>query len=483
MIKISHQNQKGVVFIITFLILGVLLLLGSYFLTFTLTESKISKSQEAGARAYYLTEAGINEAIWKLKNDDTTADGDAAWKSDFINPGKNPYPDGTYWTATFSRSFGTGSYTVTIQNSILARGEIISISTVPLPGGKTAQRVVKTTAFKALAGPTEDGAFFSGGSSENINIKYSRLRVNEGNVFSNHNLDIKGGSTVEVYDNLDTTDILEGQTLVVSNLSKSSNSTLITEAICAKDTCTEECAGYPPETGGCPPDLISLPLVDFDSPNPDSFKSRAQTFQILGQCEVLCNGVLCDNECVYSASEFEDLLWQVGEGGVLILNNVITYITGNIELKGGRHLIVNGALVVDDNVNIGKRYSWSREERKDEGFSQITINRPTAESPSGLLTKRKIDFGLYSSFQPVSIVGIIYANDETRIVSVPESFNVLGGIIGRKLALTSVWEWLNITLDNDIILYGLGYKIDGRIVEPNLAFSPIITIEHWEESY
>jgi len=184
---------------------------------------------------------------------------------------------------------------------------------------------------------------------------------------------------------------------------------------------------------------------------------------------------------VYSASDFEDLLWQVGQAGTLTLNNEITYVDGRVELRGARYLVVNGALVSDDNIYIGERYSWTREGRKDEGYSQITIIRPTDTSASGLLTKRKVNFGLYSSFEPITIEGVIYANDEIRIISLPESFTLVGGIIARKFSVISAWQWLDITLDNDIIIYGLGYKIDSEIIEP--VFSPIIIIDHWEESY
>lgn len=477
--KISQK--KGAILIITFLILGVLLLLGTYFLSFTLIESRISKSQGVATKTYYLAEAGIGEAIWKLKNDDTTADGDEPWKDNFVAKSLNPDPEGKYWSATFTRSnvFG-GSYTVTIQNSNRARGRLISTAKIALPGGKTAQRIVKTVVFKALAGPTADSAVFSGGASENIDIDYSKMKIKDGNLFSNHNLNIKG-STVEVYDN-NTTETLEGQVLAVGNLNIKYSTLDYCETRCAKDTC-QKCPNNTQnqECEKCPPDSLFTPLVDFDSEGSYSFKNRAQNAQDFGQCEVLCNSVQCDTRCVYSAEDFEDLLWEVGKEGTLTLNNEITYVTGPIELKGGRYLVVNGALLADDNIYIGERYCWTKGGQKDCGLSQITINRPTATTPSGLLTKRKIDFGLFSSFSDISITGVIYANDEIRLVSVPKSFNIVGGIIGRKLALNSVWQWLNITLDNEIILYGLGYKIDDILIEP--VYSPVITIEHWEETY
>lgn len=481
MILDIKKKQRGTVLIITFLVLEILLLLGSYFLSFTLVESKISKSQQAGTKTYYLAEAGINEAIWKLKNDTTTADGDPAWADDFVDADKNPYPDGSYWGSGFSRSFGDGTYIVTIQNSARGKGEIVTTASLPLPQGKSTQRIVKTTVFKALASPVRDSPLFSGGSSENIDIEYSNIQINKGNIFSNHHLNIKNLSNVRVYDNPETEDILEGQTLVVGNFLISFVSSLDTEAVCAQNECTENCEGYQPGSTGCPPASAAVPLVDFDSPDPNSFKSRAQQAQDSGQCQALCNGNPCSTKCVFSGSEFEDLLWAVGQGGNLALNSTITYVTGSIDLKGGRRLIINGTLIADDNINIGMSLTWSRQSQKHTGLSQITINRPNPTSPSGLLTKRKINFGLYSSFQSILITGVIYANDEIKIMSLPLTADITGGIIGRKIYLSSLWQWFNITLDNDIILYGLGYKIDGQAINP--TYSPIITVEHWEETY
>jgi len=478
---IKNRRQKGTILLITFLAMSTLFILGSYLLVFTLTDFKISKSQESGIKTYYLAEAGINEAIWKLKNDDIISDGDSAWKLDFIDLNKNPYPDGSYWQASFSRDFGNGSYTITIKNTTRGKGEIISTATLPLPESKTSRRIVKTTVFKALASPTENSAVFTGGPSENIDINFSNVEVDKGNLFSNNNLNISWGSIVRVYDDPDTEDILEGQILAANNYN--SSGTITAQAICAKNSCTPNCPDYTPGETECPPTPVSVPVVDFDSTNPYSFKSRAQAAENSGQCQALCNGTPCSNQCVYSANEFEDILWQTGQGGTLTLNNVITYITGSVDIKGGRYVIVNGSLVVDDNVYIGERYSWTRQGRKDSGFSQITVNSPGENLPSGILTKRKINFGLYCAFQEINITGVIYANDEIRIISVPTSFNVVGGIIGRKLSLTSMWQWLNIVLNNDIIIYGLGYKINDTPVSPDSTFSPVITIDHWEESY
>ena len=49
----SQIKQKGTVLIVAFIVMIVLILLGVYFLTFTLTESKISKSQETATKTYF----------------------------------------------------------------------------------------------------------------------------------------------------------------------------------------------------------------------------------------------------------------------------------------------------------------------------------------------------------------------------------------------------------------------------------------------
>lgn len=483
--------NKGTVVIITFLILITLMILGCYFLTFILAESRISKNQEAGARTYYLAEAGINEAIWKLKND---------WEQNFItcvNGVDCSDPACVNWSNNFSRTFSDGSeYHVTIQNSACGRGEIISTSTLPLPNEKFARREVKTTVFKALDSPTHDAAFFTGGSSELIKINAdSKVKIEKGNLFCGSGLTIDGESVVEIYDDPITTDS-EGQALAVGNLNVKSGSTLdVCEVKCAANAC-DPCLGKTGSCEKCPPDDVSISLVDFESDYPEcnppgySFKCRAQTAETALDCrvegyDISGSPIVPDTRCIYSASEFEDLLEQAGEEGTLTLNpgnlpNIIFYIeSGTVELKQGCHLIVNGVLVVNDNIKIGKKGLGG----------QITINQPDNKSPSGLLVKGDIDIGSFSALaflsQPVDITGVIYSSGKVDMRSVPEDFNILGGVIARKLELNSTPagsdQWLTITLDNDIILYGLGYIIDEIEIDP--VFSPIIIVDHWEESY
>lgn len=478
------KNNRGVIVIIAFLTLGVLLLLGAYFLSFTITESKIAQNQEAGTKAYYLAEAGIHRAIWKLKNDEE-------WSACFISS-EGACPDCATWSATEvidSSSLVPGSsVTVSVQNSACAKGEVVSTSTIELAGGRTAQRVVKTTLFKALASPTEDNAIFTGGPAEKIDIRDTVLNI-YGNIFSNHILSVQGASQVQVFPH----DTAKGKILAGHDYKASPESSVSGTAICARNICdtqeTCECGTYPENFRECQEDIcrpieISVPLVDFDSDSEYSFKSRALAMEAAGQCANTCNGVPCseyEDRCFFSMNEFDDLLWSVGLGGTLTLGSaadpVIAYVDNHIDLRGGRHLEVNGTLVAGGNVGIGKIDNWKGE----KGDSQITINHPVLTFPSGLLAKGKIDFGSYSAFDTVSISGVIYCINELNMISMPETVNITGGVITRKLDIWSPSGEINVTLDNDIIRYGLGYMIDGEVIEPE--YSPLISVEHWEESY
>lgn len=477
----TFNRERGVVIIITFLTLGILLFLGTYFLSFSLTESRIAKSQEVATQTYYLAEAGINEAIWKLKNDDV-------WSTCFVsNSPEYGCLDCNSWQASFIKNYTPDSTTtISIQNSRCARGKITATSTVVLPKGRTAQRVVKTKVFKARGSLTKDSPIFGDG---NVEVRASNLNVYDGNIWSSKNFTIELGSQVNIYDN-PATAIQEGQALAIGNIS-TSTSILNSSSTCAANVCTELCEGYATGTTSCPPAEVDFPKVDFDSDDPNSYLNKAKTAQQNGQCKVLGKKVgeattTLSTNCVFTQSKFEQLLWNVGEGGTLTLEHQASefgtstyYVTGNIELKGARHLVINGVLAADGNVYIGKDRSW----KGDKGPSQLTINDPGAGIPSGLLAKGNVGFGRYSSFSNVQIVGLIYTLGNFELISLPNLYEIIGGqIAAGNFSLTSVSQGLNVYLDNTIIEEGIW----GGPAPPEGGappYSPVVTIEHWEESY
>lgn len=459
-------GKKGAILIISTVILGVLLTLATYFLSFTLTDFKISGSQVAAAQAYYLAEAGINEAIWRLKND-------SDWQAGFEDsPGCSSWGDSFLQQESLLEG---ASYEVSIQNSECAKGEIVATSTISIDGSRNSQRVIKTKAFKAIGSLTEDSGIFSGGSSENVDINASVIDVYDGNIFSGNKLQIKLFSEVDIFDNASTTK-LEGKALSEGNLIVDW-SFLNAEAKCSKDICEGDCTDQ-----GCPPVKPPMPMVDFDSEETTSYKNQAQAAEDAGNCSVLCNSIECDTKCIYTENEFEDLLWQVGEGGTLTLNSNITYVTGKINLEGERKLEINGVLLADKTINIGEKNCFKKGSESQCGFDQLMINDPGDGIPSGIITKSKLNIGPYSSFQDFSVTGLIYANDEARLTSIPDNFTITGGLLARKVSIVSAWATLKIYLDNDIIAEGI-WGGDSPPEGGSVLYSPVVTIEHWEESY
>ena len=477
--------QRGTALIIALLAMFALLLLGTYFLSFTITSFKISKSQVQALQTYYLAEAGINEAIWRLKND-------SAWSTCFIT--STAYCNCENWTtSTFqdtSQLLSNSSYKISIQNSSCARGEILSVATSTL-GEKISQRVVKVKVHRPLASLTEDSPIFSGSPSGEVTIHSSQLTILKGNLFSNNNINIKAGSTVNVYDNpaTPTSTAQEGLILAVSNVNVSL-STVNASSTCAKGICEDKCPDYTTTTTSCPPDPVEMPAIDFDSSNPTSYKSRAINAQNQNLCSVIGKDstnvtVTTSNKCLFTAQEFENLLWEIGVGGTLRLeygaNGSATstyYVTGTLDLRGGRKLEINGVLVADGSVTIGETDKW----KGQTGLSQVTVIDPGLGIPSGLLTKNTISFGSYSSISTTMIDGLIYAVDKMYFTSLPQVFKIKGGVIASRAYLTSLLQLLELELNNDIIREGIwgGSQPPG---EATPAYSPVVTIEHWEEIY
>ncbi len=446
----KNLDKKGAILLAAIIILTSLMLLGLYFLSFTISETKISKAEQSASQAYYVAEAGINEVIWKLKNDHTTADGDNAFADDFIDPIKNP-SGGPYWSDSFTHSFGGATYIVSIQNYDRGAGDIISTSRIPIGNGKYAQRIVKVAVFKAFASPVANRAMFTGGASGNIRVSSSNIIINNGNLFSGNTFNISS-SAITLNDDSNTAE-LEGQLLSHGNLIQSST-TINSTATCASNICTSSCANYAPNS--CPPDSGNLPMVDFDSSAQNSFKSRAQAAQNLNQCSILCNGNPCSTKCVLTSNEFSNLFSGVNN---VVINSKITFVTGNINVSS-KNLTVNGILISANDINISS--------------STLTINRPGAQDPSGLMAEKGIE--LNSS--TINITGVIYSSDEMEMSST--SGTVTGAILARKVDYSSLPS-LTINLDDDVILYGLGYMIDEQAINP--VYSPVITVDHWEESY
>ncbi len=405
--KISN-NETGIALLFTIMMMSLILFLSLYFLNFSVTEDKISKSQTMGDKTYYLAEAGVNEMIWKLKNDPN-------YKDSFeTNPS---------WTASFTRTdpfgAGSGSYTVSITNTSLAHGEITSTGSIDLDGGKATQRIIKTSVYKAI-GQSSIGNN-AGYADGNIDISSSAVNFYNGSAHSNNNFILNNNSRLYVDSDLQA---------VGNFLPSWTSSTTIKGIVSA--------ANYPPGAA-----LVNMPAVDFDSSATSSYKNKA--------------------DIVYTANQFDSLLKN---NNPLTLAGPITFVSGDVEIDRKIDLTINGLLVVDGTFEAGDTGNSSK-------AINLTVNYASG-TPAGILAKSKVDLTNY--YGNVDIHGVIYANDQVNITNFQpgsSSFNIVGGVVGRKLTVTSCWQPINITRDADI----------AAVVFPATDFSPTILVEHWEEDY
>ncbi|MBI5765669.1 hypothetical protein HZA71_00370 [Candidatus Falkowbacteria bacterium] len=345
---------------------------------------------------------------------------EAIWRLKNDPNWKNNFETNPAWSFTYTKNpalYPNGSYQIQIQNTGLARGEITATGFLNL-GGASAKRVIKTMVYKALGdGPIGDNGEFGDG---NIIIYDTVLNVYNGGLHANGNVIVDGESTVTI----------------AGDLKATGNINILWKSIVIASST---------QPGVAP---MTMPSVSFNTPgDPNSYRARANV--------------------IYSESAFKNLMWNNQN---LTLNGPITYVDGDIEIKGNQNLTINGALVASEDIEAGEKTSnccWGIR----CGTSNVTINKTSDTAPAGLLAKGKIEFE--SCLGNFNANGLIYANDQIEMVSLPSAFNVTGAVISRKLTLTSLWQGANITREPNVVVYSLG--------DP--TFAPVVTVEHWEEEY
>lgn len=406
MSKIYNQTKPhGFLLISTLVVLSILITIVVFYLNAIIQEVQINTITREAPQAYYLAEAGIAEAVWKLQND-------AAWKNSFTtDPG---------WSASFTRNNALlpgASFTVTVSNVDLADALIIATSTIPVRD-TAVTRVVQANVYRALNDlPTDNAAVYADNDILSVG---GRFNITGGDLFANHNINLTLFSDWTA----------SGAAKAVNSITTSLGSTLTA-------------SGAFDATHSPPPSALQMPALDFDSADPASYKSRA------GQ--------------IYTNGEFSQLLH---DNPNLTLNG-ITYVTGNVHIKKGDNLTVNGALVADGTVTVGNGFSSA------SSPATLDINHSGSE-PSGLLAKGNVIFGGYSS--AITIDGLLYAGGRWRIqdgIQQDVGININGGVIADDIEVYAAWITQNITLNQNYIAQALGTPL----------FSPVILINHWEEKY
>jgi len=452
--EIFKRNNNGSALLIAILVLGLMVFLATYFISFSLTGVQMASNQKYATQSYYLAEAGVQEAIFKLKND-------SSWTSAFETLPTISDPNCLSWAISpYQRTggiFNNGTYQITINNLGCAKAEIISEASIDISPSKKSQRIVKVKIFKAMGNPISQYGIFTGGASGNANITLvNPLRVHGGNVLIQNNLQVKTLSRVYI----------DEKALVGNQVSVDASSQLNSTSTCSANICQSQCA----PTTECPPTNIEMPPINFDSAGPDSFLSKANISN--------CSSLRSDGKtnCVFTVEEFEKTLWS-NYPTIIFPVGAVVYVLGDVNIRAGQDLNVNGVLVSDRDINLGQNNCWSRSQWPFLrcGFSKVKVLRPSDNLPAGLLAERKFviggSFGIGS--QSLFVNGLIYSGDQMTISSVLAPIEIHGGIMARKIDFSSVWQAFDIYLDADVIVDTLGMA----------SYSPMIIVDHWEEEY
>ncbi|HLC89635.1 MAG TPA: hypothetical protein VJG65_01605 [Patescibacteria group bacterium] len=297
---INETKNQGFVLIVSVLILTALLMTGSYLLSLTNSENKISIVQSLATKNYYLAEAGINEMIWKIQNDQAT---------------KNAFIAGALTSAydiNRTNIFGgnNASYLVRAESTATAEAWIIATSTYQI-SGTISQRVVKSYITRPTGSGSEwEFASFAGGrgSQQNGNFTFTGsgiiLTANGGRLHANQLFKVQGAGTEVVVN--DGVVSASNNILVVSGAILTLNGTSYQDA---------------------PTTTIDMLQIDFDSADSNSWKNRA-----------IASGT------VYTKTQFKNLPNNTTLNGII-------YVTGEAEIIG-KNFTINGVLVADEEIEI-----------------------------------------------------------------------------------------------------------------------------------
>lgn len=221
----TAQNKKGFVLITTFWILVILSMVVVFLMGVVMGEWHIAISQREGVKAFYLAEAGIDYAVFKIRNDETLL-------NNFLNGNLNT-------TISQNSVFSPqGRFVVSLQSLTPGEASVRSEGYYSF-GLVSAKRVIKAKLVRGIVRENWNNGFYGLGY---VNIQSSRVNI-VGDLYAGNDISISQYAQVNVQG-----DVKSNQNVYIKSnaiLNKTGN-------IFAKN--------YPPA-----PTLIPLPQVDFDA--------------------------------------------------------------------------------------------------------------------------------------------------------------------------------------------------------------------------
>ena len=427
MIKFLKTNlkiqQNGYVTIIVLIFMMVLTAITYLYSDAIFTELTIARNNKGASVAFSLAEAGVQEAVYKIQYE-------AATRDTFLNTVSG--------VTNFSHDpalINNGAYQVTIQNTAEASATVTAIGTYKIGTLRTARREIKVDIAQATSIPpyNDDGAMFShsagGESTGDLEFDHATVNIYGGSLHSGRDISFKA-STINVEQGIKAERNINNQQGSTVNC----NCNFVDDG----DPLTPMCSDNP----GCSYTYVpqgEMPMIDFDSSSPNSYKNRA----------ISQNQYYTSEANFYSQTSF-------GTGQTKTFNGVV-YVEGGITIKNNRTLNMNGVLATSGSIEVGGSQNGT-----------LNINPPSAGQPAGAIAEGSFEIDNKGNF---SGTALIYAGFRVEIESSSTPITFTGGILSRRIEVED--RVLNIYFDNTIINDTLD----------NPADTPIIEINHWEEEY
>lgn len=416
------KNFRAYVSIVVLILMMVLLSASYFYASSLLGELAIARNNRASSVAFSLAEAGVQEAIYRVKRPTSIERAQFGLQNGFSAFNHDP------------ALLQQGGYTVDITNNGPYVATVKSIGTYRT-GNRLTKREIRVGIAEASATYAGGAIFGAGGAGESIaDLDFWAAAVNifKGSIFSNRDINLKFGANLKVEsaytDPLDSNIRIDAVDLYRNLVNQ--NSELACNCLIEDDgdPNTQQCTPSP----GCNPTSLINPL-GMPQMNFDYYKTLA--------------GVQ------YYGSQ-KDFKKEFAEDSSKTYNGVV-YIDGTLDLDGDRNMTMNGVLAASGSISITK--------------GQLTI-APGTDGFSGVLTQRDFIVGSEGNFNGT---GLIYSSDRAEFdSSTTYSTNLIGGILTRRTWFSG-YRAVNITLDPTIINNTL----------KNSGESPVIEINHWEEQY
>lgn len=206
------RDNRGIILVASYLVIAVLLVLGSAFMSRSISENRFAQREKDAIKAFYLAEAGLEVAYEGFKQN---------WDG---------YTTGLPRSSVFSQSLGSGSFSVDIEEGPLP--DTIKLTSKGIVGGieKKLEEIIRGTVGSGLPG-FDFAALAAGnlylegsGSIENQDVYvngnlevHSPDAVNGGNVYAKGNVTLLDGGSITGNVNANGNIVVESGTTITGD--------------------------------------------------------------------------------------------------------------------------------------------------------------------------------------------------------------------------------------------------------------------------